>query len=70
MYPAVFLDPYAFNAWSYDLPAGDGSVLFTEKFLTQPGVKRIALECPVLSLHSLLNNFVSRGIKIEHIYDY
>jgi hypothetical protein len=33
-------------------------------------VKRIALECPVRSLHSVLNNFASRGIKIEHIYDY
>jgi hypothetical protein len=55
---------------SYDLPASEGSVLFTENFLTQPDVKRIALECPVRSLHSVLNSFSTRRIKIEHIYDY
>src|SRR6266436_850411 len=56
--------------WSYDLPPGDGSVLFTEDFLTQPTVKRVALECPVRSLHSVLNNLAARNVKIEHIYDY
>jgi len=55
---------------SYDLPASNGSVLFTENFLTQPDLKRIALECPVRSLHSVLNFFSTRAIKIEHIYDY
>jgi hypothetical protein len=33
-------------------------------------VKRFALECPVRSLHSVLNNFAAHGFKIEHIYDY
>jgi hypothetical protein len=56
--------------WSYALAASNGSVLFTENFLTQPDVKRIALECPVRSLHFVLNFFSTRGIKIEHIYDY
>jgi hypothetical protein len=66
----IMLTVVAPERWTYDLPASSGSVLFTENFLTQPGVKRIALECPVRSLHSVLNNFASRGIKIEHIYDY
>jgi len=66
----IMLTIVAPENWSYDLPASDGSVLFTENFLTQPGVKRIALECPVRSLHSVLNSFSTRGIKIEHIYDY
>jgi hypothetical protein len=66
----IMLTVVAPKNWNYDLPAKDGSLLFTEDFLTQPNVKRIALECPVSSLHSVLNNFVSRGIKIEHIYDY
>jgi hypothetical protein len=66
----IMLTIVAPKNWSYDLPASDGSVLFTENFLTQPGVKRIALECPVRSLHSVLNSFSTRGIKIEHIYDY
>jgi hypothetical protein len=56
--------------WTYDLPAEEGSVLFTENFLTQPDVKRIALECPVPALHSVLKDFSARGVKIEHIYDY
>ena len=66
----IMLTIVAPKTWNYDLPASDGSLLFTENFLTQPGVKRIALECPVRSLHSVLNNFSGRGIKIEHVYDY
>jgi hypothetical protein len=66
----IMLTVVAPKNWSYDLPVTDGSVLFTENFLTQPDVKRIALECPVRSLHSILNSFSARGIKIEHIYDY
>jgi hypothetical protein len=66
----IMLTVIAPKNWNYDLPASDGSLLFTENLLTQPGVKRIALECPVHSLHSVLNNLGARGIKIEHIYDY
>ena len=58
------------KSWNYDLPANEASLLFTENFLTQPDVKRIALECPVRSLHSVLNKLSARGIKIEHLYDY
>lgn len=56
--------------WNYDLPAAEASVLFHEDFLTQPDVKRIVLECPVRSLHSVLKHLTGSGIKIEHIYDY
>jgi len=66
----IMLTVVAPKNWSYDLPASDASLLFTENFLTQFGVKRIALECPVRSLHSVLSSFSTRGIKIEHIYDY
>ncbi len=66
----IVLTVIAPKNWSYDLPASEGSLLFTENFLTQPAVKRIALECPVRSLYSVLNNLGARGIKIEHIYDY
>jgi hypothetical protein len=66
----IMLTVVAPKNWRYDLPASDGSLLFTENILTQPSVKRIALECPVRSLHSVLSNFASHGIKIEHIYDY
>ena len=66
----IMLTVVAPKEWSYDLPSSEGSLLFTEDFLTQPNVKRIALECPVRSLHSVLNHLASGGIKIEHIYDY
>jgi hypothetical protein len=56
--------------WTYDLPAGEGSLLFTEDIATQPGMKRIAFECHVVALGAALNHFTSQGIKIEHIYDY
>ena len=56
--------------WNYDFPAGEANLLFTQKVLTQPGVKRIALECPVPSLNAVLHHFICDGIKIEHIYDY
>lgn len=55
---------------SLDLPASDARLLFTEKFLTQPSVQRFALECPVRALHLVLNQAISRGMKIEHVYDY
>jgi hypothetical protein len=66
----IMLTIVAPKNWGYDLSTSDGSLLFTESFLTQPDVKRIALECPVRSLHSVLNSLSTRGIKIEHIYDY
>ena len=66
----IMLTIVAPKKWSDDLPATDGTLLFTENFLTQPGLERIALECPVRSLHAVLNNLASRGAQIEHIYDY
>ena len=66
----IMLTIVAPKKWSNDLPATDGTLLFTENFLTQPDLVRIALECPVRSLHAVLNNLASRGATIEHIYDY
>jgi hypothetical protein len=66
----IMLTVVAPKAWSNDLPAREAAVLFTENILTQPDLKRLAFECPVRSLHSVLNHFAAAGIKIEHIYDY
>jgi hypothetical protein len=66
----IMLTVVAPKEWNYDLAANEGSRLFTESFLTQSGVKRIALECPVRSLRSVLNHLASNEVKIEHIYDY
>ena len=54
--------------WSYETP--EERVLFFEEFLTRPGVKRVALECRVRDLHYVLNDLASRGIPVEHVYDY
>jgi hypothetical protein len=53
--------------WTYETP--EERVLFFEKFLTQPDMKRVVLECRVRDLHLVLNDLASRGT-IEHIYDY
>lgn len=66
----IMLTVAAPKSWNYDLPAKEASLLFTENFLTQPDVRRIAFECPVQSLHSVLNHLAAQGIKTEHIYDY
>jgi len=66
----IMLTVAAPKSWNYDLPAKQASLLFTEDFLTQPDVRRIAFECPVRSLHSVLNHLAAQGIKTEHIYDY
>ena len=66
----IMLTVVAPRTWNYDLPANEASLLFTENFLTQPQVKRSALECSVRSLHSVLTQLAGRGVKIEHIYDY
>jgi hypothetical protein len=66
----IMLTVAAPKSWNYDLPAKEASLLFTEGFLTQPDVRRIAFECPVRSLHSVLNHLAAQGIKTEHIYDY
>jgi hypothetical protein len=66
----IMLTAVAPKAWNYDLPANEAALLFTENFLTQPQLRRFALECPVRSLHSVLTRLAARGVKIEHIYDY
>lgn len=54
--------------WAYDLPVGDP--LFEMPILTQPQRKRVAIDVDVLELHLLLGELESRGIEVEHIYDY
>jgi len=66
----IMLTVAAPKSWNCDLPAKEASLLFSEGFLTQPDVRRIAFECPVRSLHSVLNHLAAQGIKTEHIYDY
>jgi hypothetical protein len=53
----------------WTLPPTDCSTLFAADIPTNPDRRRIALSCPVTSLHRVLNDR-SRDVQIEHIYDY
>lgn len=66
----IMLSVVAPVTWDYDLPSEEANFFFDQDFLAQHDLKRIVLECPVRSLHSVLKNLTDRGIKIEHIYDY
>jgi hypothetical protein len=66
----IMLTVVAPKNWTFDLPANEATLLFTENILTQPNLKRLAFECPARSLHSVLNHLAAAGPKIEHIYDY
>jgi hypothetical protein len=58
------------KSWKFDLPPEEAHVLFTEEFLTQPGIKRIVFEAPVPLLASFLRRLAGENVKLEHIYDY
>ena len=47
-----------------------GQSLFEQPILTAPERKRVALNVPVKSLHLVLNQLESAGMRLEHIYDY
>jgi len=66
----IMLTVVAPKTWNYDLPASEATLLFTENFLTQPQVKRFALECPVRSLHSVADPSCRPRCQNRHIYDY
>jgi len=46
------------------------SVLFTQPILTDPSVKRIALVMAVQELCTVLRNYDTPMIKLEHVYDF
>ena len=54
--------------WTYDLTVGEAA--FFAAVATRPEGKRVAIATPVGSLHTVMNELKSRGISIEHVYDY
>lgn len=54
--------------WTYDLK--DGTALFAQPILAQPGTQRIAVNVPVAVLHRALAELASSDARLEHIYDY
>jgi hypothetical protein len=47
-----------------------GHILFTQPLITQPSVKRVAVDVPVPKLSQLLLDWQRHGIQPEHIFDY
>jgi hypothetical protein len=54
----ILVSAIAPRSWVYNLSA------------TAPEWKRVAISTPVGSLHRVLNDLRSRGVKVEHVYDY
>ncbi len=54
--------------WTYSMEMGE--VLFVMDVLTQPHLKRMAIDVPVTSLHTVLAALEREGVMLEHLYDY
>ena len=64
----IVLTAIAPAKWDYRLPSGE--VVLSATILTNPAIKRIVVKAPVASLHSILTELESRGVILEHLYDY
>ena len=64
----IVLTAIAPRAWDYRLESGE--VVLSAPILTNPAFKRIAVQVPVPALHVVLPGLVSRGVILEHLYDY
>jgi FAD/FMN-containing dehydrogenase len=54
--------------WRYDLAAG--KLMFEHPILTEPSLKRIAINVPVAALSDVLAQLAAKQVTVEHIYDY
>jgi len=64
----IVLTAIAPQGWDYRLPSGE--IVLGATILTNPAAKRIAVKAPVASLHTILAGLESRGVTLEHLYDY
>jgi hypothetical protein len=64
----ILVSAIAPRGWSYNLTAGEEA--FSTELATAPEWKRVAISTPVGSLHRVVNELRSRGMRVEHIYDY
>lgn len=53
--------------WTY---TGIGRALFSMPVLTEPTLKRVAIQAPVKSLLPIISSLQHNGMVIEHLYDY
>ena len=64
----ILLTLIAPAAWNYDLTAG--RPLFTMELLAGGALKRVAIQAPVKSLGQMLREIESKGLRLEHLFDY
>jgi hypothetical protein len=64
----ILVTAIAPRSWAYNLTAGE--LAFSTELATAPELRRVAISTPVSSLHVVMNQLQSQGIKIEHVYDY
>jgi len=55
---------------SYRDAPENATLLFSQPVLTHPEYSRFVLSCPITSLSGWLKSLNTRGILIEHVYDY
>lgn len=64
----ILVSVLAPQSWRYDGP--EAQQIFSSAVLTDSKMQRVVLRCDVPSLSSLLDALHSRGLTVEHIYDY
>lgn len=64
----ILLTAIAPQDWEHKIE--DGQLLFTMKILSESGLKRIAINTPITSLHTIVIDLENNGARIEHLYDY
>jgi len=64
----IMLTLIAPTAWRYDLSAG--RPLFTMELLSGTGFERVAVQAPIKSLDQMLREIATKGLRLEHLFDY
>lgn len=64
----IVLTVLAPEGWTYDLSEGEG--LYSQVVLTQPDLRRLVVRAPVEGLHAVLVDLETRGVRVEHLFDY
>jgi hypothetical protein len=54
----------------WQLPSGQGRLLFEQPVLTNPSEKRVAVVVPVPRLHAALIELSTPPQRLEHVFDY
>lgn len=56
------------TSWKFNL--SEGKALFTMELLNDAKLQRVAIQAPVKSLGRILREIETKGIRVEHLFDY